>query len=299
MRDLRHEPALAYPDLVDWIAYLAVDGKSEITQYSYTREIALLLRENPDTAFADFLPGQITATLALKPVRSRYITRSIFNGFFQWGEDQERIARNPMRGKVPRMKSPHRRPKDIFTDAEVAALEALPAPDGALLTLMFSAGLRRKECRNLQLRHIDLARGRLAVIEGKGGKDRVVPLPPETLQAVADLVLTEGLNPEDFLWYTRPGGRKPARRQPIANSTFDRWWRGDPPRRIEGVLERAGIRYLNPHQTRHTYGHRLREKGFTLEERKLLMGHDKIATTDYYYGTLTVEDVAARMAVAW
>ena len=82
----------------------------------------------------------------------------------------------------------------------------------------------------------------------------------------------------------------------MSSSTFDRWWGGDPRTDATGVLERAGVRYLNPHQTRHTYGHRLREH-YTLEERKLLMGHDKISTTDHYYGTLTIEDVAAKMAV--
>jgi integrase len=96
------------------------------------------------------------------------------------------------------------------------------------------------------------------------------------------LDLIEGLNPDDYMWYTLRGqGRMRWRKTPMGDSTFDRWYRR--------CLDDAGItRYLNPHQTRHTFGHRLREADFSLEERKVLMGHEKIATTDYYYGTLTI-----------
>lgn len=56
------------------------------------------------------------------------------------------------------------------------------------------------------------------------------------------------------------------------------------------------MRYLNPHQVRHAYGHRLRELGFDLEERKVLMGHESIRTTEHLYGRVTVEDVATEIA---
>ena len=35
---------------------------------------------------------------------------------------------------------------------------------------------------------------------------------------------------------------------------------------------------------------------FDIEERQLLMGHERIATTQHYYGRLTVEDVARKIA---
>jgi site-specific recombinase XerD len=40
----------------------------------------------------------------------------------------------------------------------------------------------------------------------------------------------------------------------------------------------------------------LRERGYDLEERQLLMGHESINTTQLYYGHLTIEDVAAKMS---
>jgi integrase len=299
MRDLRHENSAAYPELAEWIDYLDVEGKSQITLYSYTREIALLLREYPNIPFAGFTPEQVTNVLAMKPARSRYITRSILNGWFNWGMAQDKLDRSPM-SKVAKPKQPKRRPKDIFSEGEILSLEALPSPDGPLCMILFSTGIRKAGARNLQRKHIDLARKRMEVTE-KGDKTRIIPLPDETCLAIADLDLLEGLNPDDYLWYTRPGGRGIIdRTRPIGGTTFDRWWGGDPVRpNLKGVCQLAGVRRLNVHQTRHTYGHRLRELGVSLELRKVLMGHENIKTTDYYYGTITVEDAADAIDRMW
>lgn len=303
MRDLRHESARAYPDLAEYIDFLDIETKRPKTLYSYTREIALLLREYPKTAFADFTAEQINAALKLKPQRSRYITRSIWNAWFEWGVDQDKLLRSPMR-KVAKAPQPKRRPTNVYTEAEVAALEGLPSPDGALCTLMFSTGLRKSECRNLRRSDIDLDRARLSVIDGKGGKDRIVPLPSEALRAVAELDLLEALRPADYMWHLTPGGRGIVTRdKPVSDTTFDRWWSGtrasDGRREQLGVCQKAGVRRLNIHQTRHTYGHRLREKGLDIDLRKVLMGHENIKTTDHYYGTVTVDDAAAKLSEVW
>ena len=61
----------------------------------------------------------------------------------------------------------------------------------------------------------------------------------------------------------------------------------------------AGVRRLNLHQTRHTYGQRLRERGADIEIRQVLMGHESIKTTEHYYGRVNVEDAAAVIAEVW
>jgi integrase/recombinase XerD len=189
--------------------------------------------------------------------------------------------------RVPNMRQPKRRAKDIFSEAEVALLEALPSPDGPLWALLFGTGLRRGEARRLRRSHIDLNREQLIVYEGKGGKDGIVGLPERARIAVADLDLLERLGGDDHLWYTRRGTRL-LRRDPIADTTFERWYR-------RGIDE-AGVRYLNPHQTRHTYGFWLREKGLDLEERQQSMRHESSNTTIRYYGRVTQVDVARKVA---
>jgi integrase/recombinase XerD len=288
IRDLRHLEAQAAGDLADWLVHLDLEGKSARTLYEYSRKVAPLLRACPDKALAEITHTDINNALRGIPERSRYISRSIYNSWFSWAVVDERLDRNPV-DKVAKMRQPKRRPKDIFSEAEIGLLESLPSPDGALWSILFGAGLRRGEARHLKREHIDLARRRLYVYDGKGGKDRVVPVALNVLSAVADLDLIEGLERDDYLWYSLRGqGRMRHRKTVIGDSTFERWYRRG--------LDDAGLtRYLNPHQTRHTFGHRLREQGFDLEERALLMGHESTETTSRYYGHLTIEDVALKV----
>jgi integrase/recombinase XerD len=288
IRDLRHMSARAAPDLADWLVHLELEGKADRTLYAYTRAVAPLLRAHPDTPVEGFTHTDINDQLRLVPQRSRHINRSIYNQFFEWAEMDERVERSPM-NRVPKMRHPKRRPKDIFSEEEIALLESLSSPDGQLWTLLFGSGLRRGEARQLCWQHVDLSRARLIVYAGKGDKDRIVPLATAVLTALADLALLEDLRAEDYLWYSRPGGgRRKSRRTPIGDTTFEHWYK-------RGIAA-AGVRYLNPHQTRHTFGHRLRELGFDLEERALLMGHEDSRTTQKYYGHLTIEDVARKVA---
>lgn len=287
IRDVRHLSARAAGDLADWLVHLDLESKSPRTLYEYSRKVAPLLRAHPDKTIAEFTHTDVNDALRRLPERSRYISRSIYNSWFSWAEVDERIDKSPM-GKVAKMRQPKRRPKDIFSEEEVALLESLPCPDGPLWALLFGAGLRRGEARNLRRDHVDLARARLIVYHGKGGKDRIVPLRPSVLAAVADLDLFEGLERDDYLWYTLRGPHR-FRKTPMADSTFDRWYR-------RGLRDASIGRYLNPHQTRHTFGWRLRALGFDLEERQLLMGHERSSTTEKYYGRLTIEDIAEKVA---
>ena len=287
LRDLRHMDARAASDLADWLAYLEVEGKADRSLYAYMRLVARLLVAYPEHELADFTDSDIERFLAGIPRPSRHVPRSIIGKFFEWAELKRRISDNPM-PRVAKVRPPHHRPRDIFTPPEVAALEALPSPDGPLFSLLFGSGLRLSEAIALRLEQVDLQRQRLIVLGGKGSKDRLVPILPNAAIAVNDLVLLEGLDRSDHLWYSVKGRSQISRRDPISTTTFYRWY--------EARLKRAGLnRYLSPHTTRHTYGHKLRELGFDLEERQLLMGHEDSRTTQKYYGHLTVEDVATKM----
>lgn len=289
MRDLRHTEARAYPDVEAWIDYLELEGKSHRTLYAYERATAPLLRRHPDTRLDEFTAADVNAELRVIPPRSRYISRSIYNQLFEWALFDDRIARSPML-KVPKMSAGRRRPKDIFSPEEVGILEALPFPDGQLFSILFGTGLRRGEARMLRRNHIDLGRGRLMVYRGKGDKDRPIPFTPEVAAAIADLDLLERLEPHDYLWYRRryPPGDRRRRNDPIGDTTFETWYRD--------MIEQAGVRYLNPHQTRHTYAWWMRQSGLDLEERQALLGHESPETTIRQYGRIEFEDLAAKVA---
>ena len=295
MRDTRHRDALAYPDVVAWLDYLDLDGKSQRTLYAYERATAPLLRANLDTALDEFTTDDVKAQLTRIPQRSRYISRSIYNGLFSWALDEERIAKSPM-GRVPKMHAGPRIPKDIFAPEEIAILQALPIPHGPLFAILFGTGIRRAEARHLRRDRIDLNRMRM-VVTGKGEKTRIIPFGAEVATAIADLDLYERLAPSDHLWHRKRYAIGDARRRtdPIGDSTFDLWYRDQ--------LRGAGVRIgpdgrvlLNPHQTRHTFQWTMRQGGLDLEDRQALLGHASPETTVRQYGRIDLEDLAARVA---
>ena len=87
-------------------------------------------------------------------------------------------------------------PKNILTEAEMKKLLNTPNPstkvglrDRALLELLYSSALRRSECVKLTIHDIDTKGGYLRVNQGKGRKDRIVPLGKKACRLVREYML--------------------------------------------------------------------------------------------------------------
>jgi integrase len=105
--------------------------------------------------------------------------------------------------------------------------------------------------------------------------------------------ITDGLRATDVLWYGQRAnavGRRVYRPTAgIGDGTFARWW--------DRSLDQAGVRYRNPHMTRHTFATRWLQAGGRLEKLSMAMGHASIKTTFDLYGHLDFGDVAADLAL--
>jgi integrase len=108
-------------------------------------------------------------------------------------------------------------------------------------------------------------------------------------QAVNELLLMEQLKPEDYLWYTRPGGGRLQRSTPIGKGSFAVWW--------ARCLAEAGVRYRNSHTARHTFATRWLRRGGRLETLSLVMGHASIGTTHDLYAHLDTSDILIDVAL--
>jgi site-specific recombinase XerD len=111
---------------------LEVSNKADRTIHAYRLEIARLLRDNMDKPVTEYGASDIERWIISHPRKSRHISRAIASAFFTWLYLQERIEKNPM-DKVVKVKATARPTMDIYSEAERALLEALPAPHGHLL----------------------------------------------------------------------------------------------------------------------------------------------------------------------
>ncbi|MDQ3039068.1 MAG: tyrosine-type recombinase/integrase, partial [Pseudomonadota bacterium] len=102
--------------------------------------------------------------------------------WFKWLTREHHIASNPA-SELQLPKQPKRLPRTLLSAADIDAIlhEAEPATaaglrDRAMLELLYATGLRRMEVPMLARYDVDLARRLVFVREGKGRRDRVVPL---------------------------------------------------------------------------------------------------------------------------
>ena len=288
LRDSRHRDARSARDQADWLTWLDLGGIRPRTLDDYERATAVALRMFPNFAFDEFTDGELVHVFKTFPAGSRRIRVAAYRSWFKWGIQTRRLERNPM-DYMPAMRQPRRKPPNLYSPTEAGVLEQLPSPDGPLMSVLFRTGIRKGEARHLQAQHLDLARGVLHIINGKGGKDRDVPLYTDVIGVLDGFLTVEGINPSDYLWHTRPGGGTVIRRShPIGEGSFARWWRRS--------IEAADVRYLKPHTTRHTYATTWRRRGLPVDEIQLLLGHESIRTTSDLYVQTDIADVAAHMA---
>jgi integrase/recombinase XerD len=267
------------PEVEAFLEMLAAErGAARNTLAAYASDLAdfaaFLAPERPASAS----PGQISAYLAhlsAAGLSARTAARrlSALRQFFRF------LAQEGMRADDPTLltvspKLPAALPKAL-TEAEVAALIAgaasLPPPQGpraaALVELLYASGLRASECVSLPFSALR-AEGLMVAVRGKGGRERLVPIPPRA-RAAAE-----------------------AARDPKAPSRFL-----FPSRAASGHLTRQGLALLlkqaalaagldparvSPHVLRHSFATHLLARGADLRSLQLLLGHADIATTQIY-----------------
>jgi integrase/recombinase XerD len=114
--------------------------------------------------------------------RSRHTRLVPIRVWFRWLARQHHILHNPASElELPRLE--HRLPKSVLSVAEIEQVLAQPdirdplgLRDRALMETLYSTGMRRLELANLKLYDLDTERGTVTIRQGKGKKDRVIPI---------------------------------------------------------------------------------------------------------------------------
>jgi site-specific recombinase XerD len=154
-------------------------------------------------------------------------------------------------------------PREADVDRELAALDGdapIDLRNRALVELVYSAGLRSAEAVGLDLVDVDFEQELVHVRNGKGGKERVVPLGEEASFRVAR--------------YLREG--RPA----LAHGANDALFLSVRGRRLDtSTLRRLAP---HPHRLRHAFATHLLEGGADLRTIQELLGHSSLSTTQIY-----------------
>jgi site-specific recombinase XerD len=135
-----------------------------------------------------------------------------------------------------------------------------------IVSLLYSAGLRRSELLNLKMQDIDSKRMTILVKNSKGGKDRMTMLSENVLKDLR--IYYKKWKPEKYLFEGKKGN------QYSASSVL---------KIIKNAAKKAGIKKnVSPHILRHSFATHLLENGTDLRYIQSLMGHSSSKTTEIY-----------------
>ena len=184
------------------------------------------------------------------------------------GLKDKRIELPPLRGnkKLP----------VVLSKPEVKRLLLAPRllKHRLLIALLYGCGLRCAEARNLMLRDLDFDRKMLHVRQGKGGKDRYVPLSEHLTRGLKSYIEAEC--PQQWLF----NGQVQQGKEGLLDT---RYTTAGIQHVVRSARRGAGIeKQVTPHTLRHTYATHLLEDGLDIVSIKDLLGHACIDTTMVY-----------------
>ena len=169
-------------------------------------------------------------------------------------------------------KRPQRLPVVLSPEEVTRLIEATTHPmHRAILMVLYGTGIRRTEVSLLKVSDIDSQRMVMHIRQGKGSRDRDVPLSSKLLEALRKYWRLK--KPKLFLFPSTSGHRGPER--PISDKTV---WHV-----CKGAADRAGIKKrIGPHTLRHSFATHHMEAGTDLRTIQLLLGHAHLEHTTVY-----------------
>lgn len=199
--------------------------------------------------------------------------------FFQWLTKENYLLYNPASElELPKV---HRRlPKQLLTAAEVERIlnqtllhGELGIRDRAIIETLYSTGLRRAELANLKLYDVDTRNGTLMVREGKGKKDRMVPIGQRAghwIERYRDEVRPSLVVEPDagYLFLHETG--EPFRHNRLTDL-------------VKKYIQAAGVNKPGAcHIFRHTMATLMLDNGADIRFIQAMLGHRNLSTTQIY-----------------
>ena len=234
------------------------------------------------------LAFRLTAKGKLLSLRSQSQHLGVLRGFTRFLKDKDYLVHDP--GEAIQLpKKPRRLPKTILSPGEVKHLMNAPNlrtnsgyRDRIILEILYDTAIRRAEISHIKLTALDLAAGYIH-IQGKGNKDRVVPLSKRVCEIVQTYILA--VRPS-FVNGDDPG-----------YLILNRWGAKMNVNGIWAVVKRcarlAGIKKtVTTHTFRHTCATHMLKNGAPVRHIQEMLGHESLESTQIYTH-VTINDLKA------
>jgi len=191
--------------------------------------------------------------------------------FYRYLIEQEQLAIvNPVKG-IPKVRVSKPLPKHLQDRQAQVFLDAPKRPrDQAMFLLMLRCGLRVEEVANLTLDVIEFRRRRIWVRDGKGGKDRIVYVSNDAMDALIAYLKIRPESEAREVFLVEKGTYK---NKPISVRGIQK--------RMEYYAKKMNIK-ISCHHLRHTMATQMLNADADLETIQDLLGHSSIRTTQRY-----------------
>lgn len=203
-------------------------------------------------------------------------------GWCKWLTREGHIPANPAADlELPRM--PRSLPRTLLSVDQVRQLMSQPDIEGltgvrdrAMLELLYGTGMRRSELMNLQLGDVDLTQATVFIRQGKGRRDRYVPMGASARHWVARYaaevrpMLTNQVQDSQAGWTL------------FLTDYGEAFERNRLSGMVAGHLRRIGVEHGSCHALRHACATHMLEAGAELRYIQVLLGHADLSTTQIY-----------------
>lgn len=256
-----------------FLATKRIEGKAESTIRYYQQQLSIFLNKSTKR-LQEITTFDLRFYLSMykeeRKVKNRTLDniRKCLSSFFSWLANEEFITRNPCRG----LKSIKYRKiiKKAFSQEDLEKLKTAcdNNRDLALVGFLYATGCRVSEVVSINRADINFDKRELSVI-GKGDKERTVYLTEVSIMYLRMyLAQRQDSNPALFIGK----GNKRLHKNGIESA-------------LKRIGIKAGVTNVHPHRFRRTLATNMIDRGATLQDVQIILGHEDIRTTQIYVYT--------------